>query len=201
MLVGAVLTQNTAWRNASRAIDSLRAAGCLQARNLTATTPAHLSRLIHSAGYYNVKQKRLRALAEWYVENGEWRRLRTWPTQELRESLLQVHGVGFETADDILLYAFRRPVFVVDAYTKRLFSRLGKVTPNIAYEDLRFLFERELPADPELYGEYHARIVLHGKFLCSARNPRCGDCLLRPDCTYGSERDLSESPVAVVSAR
>ena len=201
VFVGAVLTQNTAWTNASRAMDALRAAGCLQARKLAATSPARLARLIRSAGYYNVKQKRLRALAEWYVANGEWRGLRARPTEELRADLLQVHGVGRETADDILLYAFGRPVFVVDAYTRRLFSRLGKAAAHVPYEELRAMFERELPPDAELYGEYHARIVWHGKLLCRARRPRCGECRLRRHCAHGRAVRLSPQPAGGPAAR
>ena len=201
VFAGAVLTQNTAWTNAARAIDELRAAGCLQPRALLATSPVRLSRLIRSAGYYNVKQRRLRALAEWYVAEGERRGLRGRPTGELRAGLLRVHGVGRETADDILLYAFGRPVFVVDAYTRRLFSRLGKVAPDIPYEDLRALFERELPADAELYGEYHARIVWHGKLVCLARRPRCGECRLRRRCAYGRRVRLSPAPAGALAGR
>ena len=185
LMAGAVLTQNAAWTNASRALDALRAAGALSAPAVLALSPRRLAALIRPAGYYNVKAGRLRALCRWYAAAGPLRRLRRRPTAELRAELLAVHGVGPETADDILLYALRRPVFVVDAYTRRVFSRLGLVSPRVGYEELRALFERELPADAELYGEYHARIVWHGKFLCRARDPRCGDCLLRSGCAYG----------------
>ena len=185
LMAGAVLTQNAAWTNASRAIAALRDAGALSAEAVLALPPRRLAALIRPAGYYNVKARRLRALCRWYVAAGPLRRLRRRPTGELREELLAVHGIGPETADDILLYALQRPVFVVDAYTRRVFSRLGLVSPRVGYEELRALFERELPADAALYGEYHARIVWHGKFLCRARAPRCGDCLLRAGCAYG----------------
>lgn len=185
LMAGAVLTQNAAWTNASRALAALREAGALSAEAVLALPPRRLAALIRPAGYYNVKAGRLRALCRWYAAAGPLRRLRRRPTAELRAELLAVHGVGPETADDILLYALGRPVFVVDAYTRRVFSRLGLVSPRVGYEELRALFERELPADAELYGEYHARIVWHGKFLCRARDPRCGDCLLRRGCAYG----------------
>ena len=193
LMAGAVLTQNAAWTNASRAIVALREAGALSAEAVLALPPRRLAALIRPAGYYNVKARRLRALCRWYAGAGPLRRLRRRPTGELREELLAVHGIGPETADDILLYALQRPVFVVDAYTRRVFSRLGLVSPRVGYEELRALFERELPADAALYGEYHARIVWHGKFLCRARAPRCGDCLLRAGCAYGRALSFPET--------
>ena len=185
IMVGAVLTQNTAWVNVEKSIARLREAGCLDVDAILALSPAQLADLIRSSGYYNIKQKRLRALCEWYRERGPLRRLKRRNTEELREELLAVHGVGPETADDILLYALGRPVFVVDAYTRRVFSRLGLVSSRVGYEELRQLFERELPRDAALYNEFHARIVLHGKRVCLARDPHCGKCRLRSRCVYG----------------
>ena len=184
-MVGAVLTQNTAWVNVEKSIARLREARCLDAEAILALSPEQLAELIRSSGYYNVKQKRLRALCRWYREQGPLHRLKRRDTEDLRAELLSVHGVGPETADDILLYALGRPVFVVDAYTRRVFSRLGLVSSRVGYEELRQLFERELPRDAKLYNEYHARIVLHGKRICWAREPRCGECRLRSRCVYG----------------
>lgn len=184
-MVGAVLTQNTAWVNVEKSIARLREADCLDVDAILALSPAQLADLIRSSGYYNIKQKRLRALCEWYRERGPLRRLKRRDTEDLREELLAVHGVGPETADDILLYALGRPVFVVDAYTRRVFSRLGLVSSRVGYEELRQLFERELPRDAALYNEFHARIVLHGKRVCLARDPHCGQCRLRSRCVYG----------------
>ncbi len=184
-MVGAVLTQNTAWVNVEKSIARLREAGCLDVDAILALSPAQLADLIRSSGYYNIKQKRLRALCEWYRERGPLRRLKRRNTEDLRGELLAVHGVGPETADDILLYALGRPVFVVDAYTRRVFSRLGLVSSRVGYEELRQLFERELPCDAALYNEFHARIVLHGKRVCLARDPHCGECRLRSRCVYG----------------
>ena len=183
--MGAILTQNTAWINVEKSIARLRQAKCLDAGAILDLSPGQLAELIRSSGYYNVKQKRLRALCHWYHDNGPLPKLKRRATEELREELLAVHGVGPETADDILLYALGRPVFVVDAYTRRVFSRLGLISSRVGYEELRQLFERELPRDPALYNEYHARIVLHGKRVCLGRAPRCGSCSLRPACVYG----------------
>ena len=185
VMAGAILTQNTAWVNVEKSIAALRAANCLSARAILGLSPDRLAELIRPSGYYNIKEKRLRSLCQWYHDNGPVSRLQRRDTEELRAELLAVHGVGPETADDILLYALGRPVFVVDAYTRRLFSRLGRVSPQIGYEDLRALFERELPTDPKLYNEYHARIVLHSKRVCVARVPLCDSCQLRPGCVYG----------------
>ena len=191
LMVGAVLTQNTAWVNVEKSIARLREAGCLDAKAILALSPEQLAELIRSSGYYNVKQKRLRALCQWYRGKGPLRRLKRRETEELRAELLSVHGVGPETADDILLYALGRPVFVVDAYTRRVFSRMGLVSSRVGYEELRQLFERELPRDAKLYNEYHARIVLHGKRVCLARKPRCGECRLRSRCVYGQAAESS----------
>ncbi len=185
VMVGAVLTQNTAWVNVEKSIARLREARRLDAEAILDLSPSRLAELIRSSGYYNVKQKRLRALCQWYRERGPWRRLRRRDTEDLRAELLAVHGVGPETADDILLYALGRPVFVVDAYTRRILSRMGLVSARIGYEDLRQLFERELPRDADLYNEYHARVVLHAKHVCLARAPRCDQCRLRSCCVYG----------------
>lgn len=185
IMVGAVLMQNTAWVNVEKSIARLREAGRLDVDAILALSPAQLADLIRPSGYYNVKQKRLRALCEWYRERGPLRRLKRRDTEDLREELLAVHGVGPETADDILLYALGRPVFVVDAYTRRVFSRLGWVSSRVGYEELRQLFERELPRDAALYNEFHARIVLHGKRVCRARHPHCAECRLRSRCVYG----------------
>ncbi len=189
-MVGAILTQNTAWTNVEKSIARLREAQCLEVEAILRLKPRQLAELIRPSGYYNIKQKRLRALCHWYQEQGPLRRLQRRETASLREELLAVHGVGPETADDILLYALRRPVFVVDAYTKRLLTRLGLVPEKVSYEEMRYLFEQALPTDPNLYDEYHARIVLHGKYICQSRSPRCESCQLQPQCTYGQVHAL-----------
>lgn len=181
IMVGAVLTQNTAWQNVERAIARLRAAGALDPRAILAAHPARLASWLRPSGYFNVKARRLKHLCRALLEDGgpaRWRRL---PTPVLRQRLLAVHGIGPETADDILLYAFGRPVFVIDAYTRRIFSRLGWISGREDYETLRGWCEASLGPDAALFNEYHALLVAHGKDVCRVR-PRCGDCVLRRRC-------------------
>lgn len=183
VMVGAVLVQNTAWKNVERAIANLREAGALSAGKLLALPEAELAQLIRPAGYFNVKAKRLRHLVKWYRERGGMDRLKYRSTASLREALLAVHGVGRETADDILLYAFHRPVFVVDAYTRRLYERLGVMDGNEGYESLRGLTEEALSGSVPDMNEWHALIVAHGKDICRPR-PLCGQCPLRDRCDF-----------------
>lgn len=181
IMVGAVLTQNTAWVNVERAIDNLKRADALSAEAIVATHPKRLAKWLKPSGYFNVKAKRLRALCRWVLDQGGIAALRTRPTAELRAMLLGVHGVGPETADDILLYACERPVFVIDAYTRRIFRRLGLVQGTEGYETLRHFFEDRLGPDVAVFNEYHALIVHHGKYVCRTR-PRCDACCLAALC-------------------
>jgi len=183
VMVGAVLTQNTAWSNVERAIDNLKAAEVLSLDCLLAIPEEKLAQLIRPAGYFNVKARRLLSLCRFIHQQGGVGGLMVVPTDPFRSALLQVHGIGPETADDILLYAFERPVFVVDAYTRRLFSRLGMISGAEAYEDLRREFETALDLDSSLFNEFHALIVRHAKQLC-ARKPRCGECPLMMECMF-----------------
>ncbi|MEW6765316.1 MAG: endonuclease [Pseudomonadota bacterium] len=181
IMLGAVLTQNTAWSNVERAIANLKAAGALSVEALLALPLDELAGLIRPAGYFNVKARRLRALLEWVRNEGGIEALAGWPDASLRTGLLGVHGVGPETADDILLYAFGRPVFVIDAYTRRILGRLGLVDPAAGYEYLRVVIEAELGPDVPMYNQFHALLVAHGKEICRPR-PRCAVCVLREDC-------------------
>lgn len=181
IMVGAVLTQNTAWRNVERAIANLRQAGLLDARGIAEAEAPRLADLLRPSGYFNVKADRLRHYCNWYLGAGGFEVLRSWPTDKLRHALLGVKGVGPETADDILLYAFQRPVFVIDAYTRRIFSRLGLCSPEAGYESLRHAFEHALPPDVALFNEYHALVVAHAKDICRPC-PRCTECSLRRRC-------------------
>ena len=141
-----------------------------------------LARLLRSSGYFNIKAKRLKNLCNWLLEQGGFQLLKQKETKELRSSLLTVNGVGCETADDILLYAFERPVFVIDAYTRRLFSRLGLISGDESYEKLRGSFEAALGNDASLFNEYHALIVVHSKEICRVK-PKCEQCVLRKHCS------------------
>jgi endonuclease-3 related protein len=143
-MVGAVLTQNTAWTNVEKAIACLKAEGAMTPERIVAAQPRRLAGWIRSAGYFNVKARRLKSFCVWYLDQGGYDALRVWDTETLRAGLLSVNGVGPETADDILLYAFERPVFVIDAYTRRIFMRLGLVDECAGYETLRLTFESAL---------------------------------------------------------
>jgi endonuclease-3 related protein len=175
-----VLTQNTNWKNVEKAIANLKSRGLLSPRELLATAPDELASLLRPAGYFNVKAKRLRNLVEWLVEefDGSPERMSELPLAELRERLLAVKGVGRETCDSILLYAARKPAFVVDAYTYRILLRHGLADESAGYDEIQELFESNLPADAGLFGEFHALLVAVGKIYCR-KIPRCEECPLR----------------------
>lgn len=182
VVVGAVLTQNTAWRNVEKALENLRRAHVLAPKPLLATRTAKLQRLLVPAGYFRIKEKRLRAVVRWWAKHrGDVRRLRRMDLASLRAELLAVHGVGPETADSILLYAIGHPSFVVDAYTRRIFRRLGIVPGRWTYEETRAFFETNLPADVALWNDFHAQIVRLGSGRCQPK-PRCDGCPLADDC-------------------
>ncbi len=181
MMIGAILIQHTAWPNAAKAIGNLRAAGLLAPEPIANTSSEQLARLIQPAGVYNVKAKRIESFVRWYLANGGFDALSELNTPVLREALLCVHGVGPETADAILVYAFDRPVFVVDAYTRRLLRRYGPLTGREPYAEIRALVEDAMPADPDVLGEFHALVVEHAKAVCRSR-PVCEDCCLKRDC-------------------
>ena len=181
IMVGAVLTQNTNWHNVEKALDNLKAIDILHPLGLHQTPEEQLAQLIRPAGYFKVKAKRLRHLLDWLFDAGggqlEHHDQRSTPA--LREDLLAVHGIGPETADSILLYAFNRPVFVVDTYTARLAVRHGLIEPPFDYHELQDLFQSNLPPDVSLFNEYHALIVRLGKDFCKPK-ARCTTCPLDP---------------------
>jgi len=180
--VGAVLTQHTAWVNAARAIAALRARRVLTPPQVAALDVSSLSRLIRPAGTHRVKARRLQALTRWLLERlgGRLGRMRAMPLGPLRASLLEIPGLGPETADAILLYAAGRPVFVADAYARRVLARHRLIDPRAGYEEVRAWLEAHLPSDPDLFNEFHALLVAVGKSNCRAV-PRCDDCALRFD--------------------
>lgn len=186
VMVGAILTQNTAWTNVEKAIANLKTADSLCADVIASANHTSIANLIKPSGYFNVKAQRLKKFCEWYVERGGFPCLRYWSTPKLRRELLSVYGVGYETADDILLYAFNRPVFVIDAYTRRIFSRLGVIAGDESYNELRLEFELQLQAKPKMFGEYHALVVQHGKYVCKPK-PNCNVCGLSSICKYNRE--------------
>ena len=184
MMIGAILTQNTAWTNVEKALANLRRAKALAVRVLHETPPGLLAERIRPAGYFNVKAGRIHHFIGWLIERhgGDIDRMFRGDVHEVRAALLAVHGIGKETADSMLLYAGRRPVFVVDAYTRRFLIRHGWIDPKASYDDIAALFVRRLAADPDeavpLYNEYHALIVALAKRHCRARAD-CATCPLK----------------------
>lgn len=186
VMVGAVLTQNTAWTNVERAIANLKSAEALSPEAIVDAEHDTLAEWLRPSGYFNIKAKRLKNYCHWYLEQGGFESLSRLDDAALRHAVLSVNGVGPETADDILLYAFERPVFVIDAYTRRIFSRLGLVEHDSGYETLRHHFEGGLVKEAglvELFNEYHALIVIHAKEHCRVK-PQCTGCPLRRPCPY-----------------
>ena len=180
IIVGAILTQNTAWTNVEKAMRRLRKARALNLHSLHAADLQTLAEWIRPAGYFNVKARRLRAFTQIMFDQfgGDLRRLFALETPALREILLGVNGIGPETADSILLYAGGRPVFVVDTYTRRFMMRHGWIGAKATYNDISWLFTGRLSRDAALYNEYHALIVALGKNLCRSK-PRCAECPLQ----------------------
>ncbi len=192
IIIGAILTQNTNWGNVEKAIANLREAGLLNLHKIAHMKETQLARLIKPAGYFNIKARRLRSTALFFdqrqdllKENPGVDRVRT-----LRDELLSIHGVGKETADSILLYALDLPVFVVDAYTRRIFYRHGIIAQEkIPYDNLQEIIERNLPADVALYNEYHALLVRLGKTFCRS-TPLCQHCPLFKPVFFTEDKKL-----------
>lgn len=185
--VGAVLTQNTVWRNVEKALERLKEKDALTPLTLWRLPVAGLEEALRPSGYYRLKAARLRNLLEYFArtagrdappDDATLAFLRDRETDELREGLLGVRGVGPETADSILLYALNRPTFVGDAYTRRMFSRHGLLPEDVAYDEMRDFFMDVLPPDAALFNEYHALIVRTGNTFCKKSRPLCGDCPL-----------------------
>ena len=187
VMVGAILTQATAWSNVEKAIARMKAAGALSPRAIRGLTEAELASLVYSAGYHNAKARKLKALAEFVGRcfNDDLDAMVHETDDSLREKLLGVHGIGEETAADIMLYAAGRPSFVIDGYTRRVFARLGLVPERGQYSMYRDLFMSNLPADAGLFGEYHALIVRHGVEVCR-KQPMCKGCCLLQMCSTGT---------------
>jgi len=182
VIVGAILTQSTAWTNVERAIANLRREQMLSPRAIERVSTPKLARLIRPSGYFRQKAKKLKAFVRFLRRNygGSLARMFRTPTEELRARLLRVHGIGPETADSILLYAGNHFVFVVDAYTRRILLRHGLILEKAGYEEIRALFEKNLPRNPQLWNEYHALLVNIGKNWCRPSEPRCTECPLEP---------------------
>ena len=192
MMAGAVLTQSAAWANVEKAIVNLKSAGKLSPEAILTTPQEELAKLVYPSGYYNAKARKLKALAEYLGT--------TWQDDidamagvdlaPLRVELLGVHGVGEETADDILLYALDKTVYVIEKYTRSLVDRLGLAPGEDRYSAYQALFMERLEPDAEMYGEYHALIVRHAKEVCRKTAPICNGCVLQEVCPTGRGGEL-----------
>ena len=179
IIVGAILTQNTNWQNVEKAINNLKSAGCLNPQSLYEIPVEKLAELVRPAGYFNIKASRLKSFLNWLFDNysGSLEAVENNSIDILRQELLGVKGIGPETADSMILYAFEKPVFVVDAYTCRVLGRHTLIEEGADYEQIRDFFESNLTSDVALFNEYHALLVRVGKEHCRPR-ARCKGCPL-----------------------
>ena len=200
--VGAILTQHTAWTNAARAIEALRRHRLLRPDRVAAMDQGAVADIIRPAGTYRLKAARLQAFTRWLVTRfgGRFAGLRRAPLRALRGELLAISGLGGETTDAILVYAAHRPVFVADAYARRLLARHRFLPGTATYEQARTFVEAHLPSDPALLGEFHALVVAVGKTFCRTV-PRCADCPLRPDLRGRAPAPWSPGPASPVARR
>jgi len=180
IIIGTILTQNTNWNNVTQAINNLKNHDMCSVKEINSVDTGKLASLIKPSGYYNLKTKRLKALCNFLTGVN----LANLETKIARRLLLNVNGIGYETADSILLYAYDKPIFVIDTYTVRLFNRLIPETKLFNYEDMQHIFHKHLPVDTHLFNEYHALIVRHGKEHCKKRQQICDNCCIKDICQY-----------------
>ena len=187
VIVGAILTQSAAWGNVEKAIANLRAAEALSPKALRQLTTPRLARLIRPCGYYNAKALKLKSFAYWLGNHysDDLDKLFSNDIDDLHQKLLSIHGIGQETADSIILYAANKPIFVVDAYTRRIISRIGLAPNKNSYAAYQAFFMEHLPPDAKLFNEYHALLVCLGKKVCRPR-PLCPQCCLNDLCQFSS---------------
>lgn len=180
IIIGAILTQNTSWTNVEKALNNLRNNNCLSIKSILETKQSTLAQYIKSAGYFNQKAERLHIIANFLLQNSI-DELQNMQIDELRQLLLSVKGIGPETADSIILYAFQKPIFVIDAYTKRIMSRTGLCRKDVTYDELQTIITNNIEKDTELFNEYHALLVEHAKRYCNNK-PLCKDCIISSFC-------------------
>ena len=192
IIVGAILTQSAAWLNVEKAIANLKEAKALSPRALRRLSHAEVATLIHPCGYYNAKALKLKSFAHWLGEyyDDDLDKLFAHNTDYLRQQLLAIHGIGQETADSIILYAAGKPIFVIDAYTRRIINRISLAPNSNSYAAYQTLFMDNLPADAGLFNEYHALLVGLAKDVCRNR-PLCQRCCLNNLCHYYASLDAS----------
>jgi len=205
MILGAVLTQNTNWRNAAMALRSLRRAGLLRLPRLRRASQADLERHIRHAGFFRQKARTIRDFLDYlaYTYHDSLAAMFARPAKALRRELLSIRGLGPETVDAILLYAGRQPFFVADAYTRRILARHALLPPDAGYSQAQEFLHRQLPREPALFNEFHALLVEVGKRYCPRRAPRCAACPLRPflpqQAATGALPEASQSGVRLTS--
>ncbi len=182
VIVGAILTQNTNWGNVEKAIANLKAEGILSPKGLRNVNHNHLAMLIRPSGYFNIKAGRLKHFIDYLFKRhgGSLKKMFSLDLKALRHELLEVKGIGPETADSILLYAGGYPIFVVDAYTVRIFNRLGLLSEDVTYHEVQEIFMDSLPHDVKMFNEYHALIVRLAKDCCRPK-PKCEGCSLKEE--------------------
>lgn len=184
IILGAILTQNTSWKNVEKAIENLNKNNLIDIKKLNEINSKRLAIFIKSSGYYNQKAKKIKNFITFVVKNYDSNllNLKKLNIKKLRKELLTINGIGRETADSIILYAFNKPIFVVDAYTKRIFERLFNVKFK-DYDELQELFHKNLLKNHKLFNEYHALIVEHGKNICR-KKPLCEICIFEKKCLF-----------------
>ncbi len=185
IILGAILTQNTNWKNVEKSIEVLNKNKLINPEGIIAIPKSKLGEVIRSSGYYNQKSKTLKIVAKFFRLT-KLSQLSKLKTEDLRSILLKIKGIGPETADSIILYAFEQPIFVVDAYTKRIFSRYGLIGENAKYDEVQAFFHKHLRKSLTTYKEYHALIVEHAKRYCKVK-PKCEECILKRTCKYGKK--------------
>lgn len=197
VVIGAILTQSAAWTNVEKALQNLKDAGCWSLEAIDRCAQEDLASIVRPSGYFNAKARKLKAFAHHVCHHygGRLEAFFNQETVELRSELLSIHGIGPETADDILVYAAGKPSFVIDAYTRRIMERMGLINPGkkASYEECQSRFQESLPADAQLYNEYHALLDQHAKVACT-KVPRCPNCCLLDLCLTG--RSLYAGPPA-----
>jgi len=182
IIIGAILTQNTNWKNAEKAIENLKHKSLLTLATLRNAEIKKIAQCIRPSGYYNQKATRLKEIAKYFHRKG-LQSFYAHSTAKMRKELLALKGIGPETADSILLYAFEKPVFVIDAYTKRIFQRLGFFPENISYDEAQKFFMKNIRENPQLFNEFHALLVHHAKEYCQ-KIPYCAKCVLLKKCKF-----------------
>ncbi|MCK9517652.1 MAG: hypothetical protein M0R74_01300 [Dehalococcoidia bacterium] len=191
VIAGAILVQNTSWTNVEGALANLRGANALEPAAMDALTDDALEALVRPSGQYRQKTRKLRAFLGLVASHGSLDALLELHPACLRTALLGTWGIGPETADAIIVYAQRKPAFVIDAYTIRVFGRLGLGPASVSYDEWQRFFVDRLPEDRDLWARYHALIVLHAKHFCRKTRPHCGDCTLRARCTWRASATAS----------